>query len=362
MTVPVVVGTGLLALDVVLRGRSKRPVRWCAGGTCGNVLVALRYLGWKAVPIARLADDRARRVLEADLVRWGVDVRLIGVAPQGPTPIIVERILRNASGEPEHRFSWTCPCCGAWLPRYKPVLASAVASIAEEISRPAVFFFDRPSRSALVLAETYASKGTLIVFEPSANAEPALFDAAIEVADVIKYSDQRVAAIPPSRSKKRRLEIQTLGAAGLRYRTTHGRRSGSWHVLPAIPASAVADTAGAGDWCTAGLLSRLGGGGRSALDDIAAKDLRDALRYGQALSSWNCGFEGARGGMYERSREEFAREVNAILAGDGQTAVADSLEHDELELDMICPACPAEDDERKVVARSRTSPIAQRLR
>ena len=43
--------------------------------------------------------------------------------------------------------------------------------------------------------------------------------------------------------------------------------------------------------------------------------LREAVRYGQALAAWNCRFEGARGGMYERSRAEFAEEVEEFKQG-----------------------------------------------
>jgi len=330
VTVPVVVGTGLVALDVVFRGSSKRPLRRCAGGTCGNVLIALRYLGWKAVPVARLAADRARVALEADLARWGLDLRFLDLPPHGPTPIIVERVISNDRGEPTHRFSWMCPCCGALLPRYKPVRASDVDQVAEEIRRPAVFFF--------VLATTYASVGTLIVFEPSASSEPALFNEAIEAADIVKYSDQRLAAIPDSTSRRRRLEIQTLGAAGLRYRITSGRKR-TWRQVQAIPAGHVVDTAGAGDWCTAGLLERLANGGRQGFENASDRDVHEAIRYGQALSAWNCRFEGARGGMYERTREQFMDDVDSILAGAKVTPGVDATEL-EIELDEICPLCP----------------------
>jgi len=221
------------------------------------------------------------------------------------------------------------------------VHASAVDFVSADIERPSVFFFDRPSRGAINLANTYAAAGSLVVFEPSANAEPALFEAALETADIVKYSDQRLAAIPPSRVRKRRVEIQTLGASGLRYRTAQGR-SGSWQQLPAIAAPRVVDTAGAGDWCTAGLLTRIGGGGRAALDDTTNVELRDALRYGQALSAWNCRFEGARGGMYEQSPAAFKQEIEALLAGAERSPMTDASEQDEFELNTICPACPSD--------------------
>lgn len=344
MTVPVIVGTGLVALDVVFQGEDTAPVRRCAGGTTGNVLTILRYLGWKSVPVARLADDRARAVLQADLVRWGVDVRLLGLAPPSPTPIIVERVHRTKEGEAVHRFSWTCPCCGALLPRYKPVGARVVDQVVEEVASPAVFFFDRSSRGAVALAERYAAAGALIVFEPSATGDRDAFEDALAVADVLKYADQRFAALPARRTAAgRRLEVQTLGAGGLRYRIGAGRRAGAWRHLPAIAAGQVLDTAGAGDWCTGGLLSQIAVGGRGGFEQVHGDDIASALQYGQALSAWNCRFEGARGGMYDRSRAEFEREVDTLVRGLAQTSpMAPVTPHVE-SLSDICPACPRHD-------------------
>src|SRR5690606_31370429 len=56
---PLVVGTGLIALDVVLDDNEPDRQRCYAGGTCGNVLTILSYLGWLAVPVSRIRRDRA---------------------------------------------------------------------------------------------------------------------------------------------------------------------------------------------------------------------------------------------------------------------------------------------------------------
>ena len=62
---PVVLGTGLVALDVVIADDATTDPILCAGGTCGNVLIALAFLGWDAYPIARLRSDSAsKRVVE----------------------------------------------------------------------------------------------------------------------------------------------------------------------------------------------------------------------------------------------------------------------------------------------------------
>ena len=51
---PAVTGMGLVALDMVITEPSDREPRFFAGGTCGNVLTILSYLGWAATPVARL--------------------------------------------------------------------------------------------------------------------------------------------------------------------------------------------------------------------------------------------------------------------------------------------------------------------
>ena len=59
VTCPSVIGAGLLALDIVISEVSEAPPEQWAGGTCGNVLIALGYLGWKSQPVARLKTGAA---------------------------------------------------------------------------------------------------------------------------------------------------------------------------------------------------------------------------------------------------------------------------------------------------------------
>src|SRR5215218_804198 len=120
---PVIAGTGLIALDVVIPiGAHSLPQLW-AGGTCGNVLTALAYLGWDAYPIARLRDDAASRQINQDLCRWGVKPDFLGIDPAGSTPVIVQHI-HCMPGRTTHSFSRRCQSCGTRLPWYKPVRVS----------------------------------------------------------------------------------------------------------------------------------------------------------------------------------------------------------------------------------------------
>jgi sugar/nucleoside kinase (ribokinase family) len=346
---PVAAGTGLLALDVVLSETRPEEPRYWAGGTCGNVLVVLRYLGWQSAPIARLREGAAASELLADLQRWGVTTSFVTLSEDGSTPVIVERISRGREGEVFHSFSWRCPNCGARLPGYKPVLATKAEELVERLGYPRVFFFDRLSRGAIILARAAAERGAAIVFEPSSIANPALFREAWELADVVKYSHERLNELPTDLEARKgpKVQIETLGREGLRYRTRlPGCKSRAWHRLKSIPAARLQDTAGAGDWCTAGIVDRLFPAGASALETATDARVRDAVRYGQALGAWTCGFEGARGGMYEVEKDRFDEQI-AELLGSRWERKSDTFPLEaaaENAMTCLCPSCEQKGD------------------
>lgn len=315
---PLAMGTGLIALDVVVTEGVPSDPLLMTGGTCGNVLLALKYLGFHVAPICRLEDDEAARLIQEEFREWDVDMSYVSVGDDGSTPVIFQTIRPNPGGVPTHSFSWRCPACGKRFPAYKPALASTAEAIAARMLSPRVFFFDRVNRGALVLAEKAAELGALVVFEPSSVGDHGLFKEAWSVSHVVKYSHERLADIPDSLEfgSNQLLQVETLGADGLRYRAKFGNRATSpWKTLEALKAPALIDTAGAGDWCTAGLLSRLGREGVEGFRAVKLSDVEAALRYGQALAAWNCGFLGARGGMNHMVVEECQEQVGQILAG-----------------------------------------------
>lgn len=340
MALPLAVGTGLVALDVVFRGDESTPLRKCAGGTCGNVLAILSFLGWRSAPIAKLAPDHAGAIVRADLATWGVDTRFLGIAATAATPVVVQRITQDETGRPYHRYSWTCPCCGAWLPRFAPVPARAALEVQAAFPHASVFFFDRPSLGAVAMANNFRSAGALVIFEPSGRGDPEHFEDALAVADIVKYSEERFHAMPRHKLHgERRLEIQTLGSRGLRYRIGSGRKLGAWRALPALLGSRLIDTSGSGDWCTAGLLSKIGIDAAEGFRVADEEDIERGLRFGQALATWNCEFEGARGGMYERTRRQFHRDITELMRGSqGRRPTACVV--DASPLSVLCPACP----------------------
>src|SRR6185436_1705608 len=74
----------------------------------------------------------------------------------------------------------------------------------------------------------------------------------------------------------------------------------------------VIDTAGAGDWCTAGIISTLFSKNAS-VENLRETNILSALRFGQALSAINCTFEGARGSMYNITFKDLSLMVKDIL-------------------------------------------------
>ena len=317
---PIIVGTGLIALDVVYGADKSAEPSLAAGGTCGNVLTALSYMGWKAYPVARLASDGAGDWVRDDLRRWGVQLDFAGLPNTAGTPVVVQRIVGRADGTVIHRFSLSCRHCGRWLPTYQAVTGSAMADVVTRLPRPDVCFIDRASRGAVVLAEWAKESGALVYTEPSGRSTPEQLACLLGSAHILKYSSDHSELVERARSVQRKgitpsmpwLEIETLGVAGLRYRSAHTR---GWHFLKANALLRTVDSAGAGDWCTAGILHVLGQAGADVVEHAPRDIVNGALAFGQALSAWTCGYEGARGGMYAVTKPAFRAAVLEIVGG-----------------------------------------------
>lgn len=311
--IPRLVSTGFIALDIVIGLDDPHAPRFYAGGTTGNVTAALAYLGWQTMPISRLAEDEAGQFVKSDLERWGVDTKYLSGNFPSPTPIVIEKIFRGKDGSPKHRFLWTCPDCGTYLPSYRPVLVETVQSLKDDMPRASAFFTDRVSRSILNLAEHCKKGGAVVVFEPSGVGDPALFTEMVQICDVLKYSDQRAKSFSDLLvDNGAQLEVQTLGDEGLRFLLRGRRKTKTWAALSSFDVD-VKDTAGAGDWTTAGLIHQLFGDGREALKSLTKSNVTEAFHYGQALAAVNCQFEGARGAMYQVPRQRFLDKVRELI-------------------------------------------------
>jgi len=310
----VCVGTGLVALDVILNGNPSDPPKFFAGGSCGNVLIILSYLNWQVHPIARLGKNRATTELVKDFKHWNVNTDLISISPDGSTSIIIHRIFKNKQGQPIHKFEFKDPDTGSWLPSYKPVLQKDVNKITTKQPKSEVFYFDRVTRGSIELAKFNKTQGALIFFEPTSIRDNKLFKECLEVSDILKFSRERIRNYEILFPKQQAfLEIETLAKSGLRFRYSKNKTAIKWNKLEAFKISPLIDSAGAGDWCSAGIIVKLGRGGIRALKKTNKNNVISALKYGQALGAINCCFDGARGAMYNLNKEQLNKTTFSLL-------------------------------------------------
>ena len=307
-------GGGFVALDVVDGDRGQFAA---VGGSCGNVLTILAWLGWSSAPVARLGADPAAEFVREDLETFGVQLRHVSASARVQTPVVLQRFVEDRQGHRQHRFSLVCPECGAWLPRFRSVMMSHATKVMAE-TPPKCFYFDRISPALLRLAEWVRCKGGLVFFEPSSIGDEALLRRAIDTCHVLKYSDERLGHVEDlADARQPALIVRTRGPEGL-----ESRWRGRWSQQSAFKAAKVVDAAGSGDWCSAGLIHVIGQAGTAMLPNLQKVEIERGLRLGQALAALNCAHEGARGLMYAAPNVEA---VNLLLRGiKGGLSSADS--------------------------------------
>lgn len=327
-----VVGSGFVALDVIECGGGER---FAAGGTCGNVLAILAWLGWRSAPVARLGKDGAGGFVLKELGHAGVETGLVRQDGGTPTPVVVQRTVVDAAGRRSHRFALTCPECGQWLPRFRPIVRADAEQAKSSGLQPSVFFFDRVSPGIVGLARWARQAGALVMFEPSSFSDEKAFRAAIELAHVLKYSKERLGHVRDfGNTPYPAVVIETLGEEGLRVLW-----KGHWSEFEAFDAPRFVDAAGAGDWTSAGFLHVVGQGGSAGLKGCSKTAIERALRIGQALSALNCGFEGARGLMEVADREKVSRMLRAMAGGSGSLPEDVELEAQPSIKVRLCELC-----------------------
>jgi fructokinase len=212
------------------------------------------------------------------------------------------------------------------------------------------FYFDRVSAAALYLAEKARDQGALVVFEPTSIKEDKQFKKALYACDVLKYSNERTKHVAKFiYESPAQLVIETLGAEGLRYRLRRNGICGKLKLLRAFRVANLKDTAGAGDWCTAGMLDMLSREGEIPLKHVSEKKIVNAIRYGQAMSALNCTFEGARGAMYGLDKKQFDKEVQKILERKRvSSSIVDNFSTKAKKTaQYVCPTCQALAKRRK---------------
>lgn len=285
-------GAGLVSLDILMRGYEET-VSYKVGGTCGNVMMILAYLGWESYPVARLNGSDQSQMMLDDMCAHGVHTDFVSRLDDGATPIIIQHNIIDKDGNPTHKFSFQGNRGSLHLD-YKPVMKKTALKVLDEMHvEPTVFFFDRVSAATLAMASYFKDKGKLVYFEPSAKASKSDFDKAIAFSDIIKFADQRIPDVSFTEAYRDKLFVQTLGSKGLRF-NLFGQ---GWETLPPVVNNNIVDTSGAGDWTTAAFLNEMVSEGITSVGDLSVEILKQLLSKAQHKGSQSCSYEGARGMM-----------------------------------------------------------------
>lgn len=336
------VGAGFVALDIV---EGRQSTFATAGGSCGNVMAALAWMGWDVFPAGRLGDDQAGQFVREELSALGVNLQYLVNDEAISTPIVIQKFSESAVGERTHRFSLSCPGCGGWLPRFRPMTLKQAAPLIDSGSKPKKFYFDRVTPASLKLANWARDAGALILFEPSSVGDERAFQKAVDLCHILKYSHDRLGHIPDlAAAKHPKIVIETNGEDGLKLRWRN-----RWSVMPAFKAPVFKDAAGSGDWCSAGILHMLCSGGAPSLSDLKKPELERAVRFGQALAAVNCGFEGARGVMGFMDRDKLNQALQALVYAKTDFSWDQAVVEEGNVPDQLCDLCspPAGEKARK---------------
>lgn len=308
---PSIAGAGFVTLDVTLDQAFRVTYRG-VGGTTGNVLSILAFLGWRSVPVVRVGSDAIGREVLREFSALGIDVRHMGADASLETPLTFQ-FAAQPSGAP--RYGFECPSCGKARRFRRELIDTGFRAALDDVSSTNVFFFDRVTPGAVEMAQTARESGAVVFFEPSTiGPDAALFAMALRASHVVKYSAERIAGSVSDLLDSGFVEIQTMGARGLRFRK-HSLAP-DWVTLPALPVSGIADTSGAGDWCSAGFIHALDQLAQDcAPQDLSYNKIYDSLRKAQAIAALSCRHIGARGLMRAAQADTALADAISILHG-----------------------------------------------
>lgn len=327
-----VAGAGFITLDVTLAAGSKLAYSGI-GGTTGNVLSILAFLGWNSVPLVRLGRDRVGAAIHREFSRLGADMSHVRLERSLISPLLYQ--FADVSTEAP-RYSFACPVCGCTRRFSEELVDRGGDEFARSAAASNVFFFDRVTAGTVRMASAARTGGALVFFEPSmVPADPELFRAALAAAHVVKYSAERIDEPFTESLSSGFIEIQTMGSRGLRFRK-HSLAP-DWVQLPALATGGtVADTSGAGDWCTAGFLHTLFASRQGAdVEALSYNEIYSALRLGQAMAALSVRHVGARGLMRAWAADAAIEMAQDVLHGTAAPAVSGAAPEQPV-LESVC--------------------------
>jgi sugar/nucleoside kinase (ribokinase family) len=297
-----ILGTGIFNLDIISvreypqgyqhnRIFTENLVKEEAGGTCGNIMCMLAYMGWQTYPLTKLDNSEEGLKMTESLKGFGCDCRFVTNTEDGGTTILTIKHGLDEDGNKMTRVMHGSPG-GSRFPRRRFLrLRDQAPKFLEKLDFvPDVFFFDDPAAGHRYLAKELKAKGSLVYFEPERIPEKPMLKS-VEVSDVVKFSVENVQDVSFTDGFKDKLFIQTLGAEGLRFNL----KGQGWVNLPPVENDNVADWDGAGDWTTSAFLDALSKADALSIEKMTVEIVKDALEKAQAVASKSVSYIGSKG-------------------------------------------------------------------
>ena len=285
-------GAGTFPLDNLLMKHADGSVETIyqhVGGTAGNVMSILAWMGWHTLPAARLDDSEVGLQLKADLESYGCDTRFLTNTPDGGTTILDIIHKTGRDGKPKISLTAHSPRGGRFVNHRFWTLKQAQALFESLDQMPDVFFFDRCAPGNILLAELLHERGVLVYYEPNEPVDRN-FLRAVAVSDIVKFSNERHSDVSFTEEFTDKLFIQTMNQEGLRYRL----RGDEWKQLKPVLNPNAVDGEGAGDWTTSALIDALGRNGLPRIENIQESLLVDCLMEAQKVASDSVSYIGAK--------------------------------------------------------------------
>lgn len=262
------------------------------GGTCGNVMCMLAHLGWDARPQVKL-DIKEGQKLADSLKDFGCDTRYVSLVENGGFSGMECTHRRNRkTGEHELGLHGFGPNASRFRKITELRARDEVPAFLDMISEtPNVYFFDHMDAGPRKIAQELHKKGTLVYFECENCKDWKKFLKSVDVADIVKFSDENVPDISFCKDYPTKLFIQTQGSKGLQF----SLRGGNWIHIKPVKVANVVDWEGCGDTVSAVFLNELGKIGLPRVSDLTEEQVISALNVAAEKSALNTQHMGSKG-------------------------------------------------------------------
>ena len=286
-------GVGTFPLDNLMVKHSKDDVETIyqhVGGTAGNVMSILAWMGWHSLPAARLDDSEVGLQLKADLESYGCDTRYLTNTPDGGTTILDIIHKTGRDGKPKTAYLAHSPRGGRFVNHRFWTLKQAQELFDSLEEMPDVFFFDRCAPGNILLAQLFHERGVLVYYEPNEPVDRN-FLRAVAASDIVKVSNEKHPDVSFIEGFTDKLFIQTMSEKGLRFKL----RAEGWITIPPEHNPHVVDGEGAGDWTTSAFIHEMGHHRMLTFDRIHLPNVTHCLEEAQRVASQSVSYIGAKG-------------------------------------------------------------------